>query len=81
MKRFHNWQLSGKPINEFMRPGDEIDGNFARHFVDRLCGTIFDGGIVQVIMPGEDRSGLFPTIKRTGDKWFYCGDCRYGETA
>ena len=79
MKRFHRWQNSGKPLNEFMRPGDEVDANFAFHFLNRLNATVFDGGIIQIIQPGDDHGGTFATLHRVGEKWFYCGDCAYGK--
>ena len=79
MKHFHRWQNSGKPLNEFMRPGDEVDTNFAFHFLNRLNAKVFDDGIIQLIQPGDDHGGTFATLRRVGEKCFYCGDCAYGK--
>ena len=81
MKHFFQWQNSAKPLNSFLRRGDLIDKAFVNYFVIRLNAQIFDGGIAQVIMPGDDKNGLFPTIKCSDGVWTYCGDCKYGREA
>ena len=81
MKHFYKWQESEKPLNEFLRKGDLLDKAFVNYFVIRLNAKIFDGGIAQVIIPGEDHDGMFPTIKCSDGVWTYCGDCKYGREA
>lgn len=79
LKTFAGWTGN---LGEYLQPGDFVDEEMYRYFVNVMPPATFSDRVVQIGEPVSHVNGrpTFATLQRTPDGWRYCGNCYRGET-